>query len=124
MRKLLVAFLVGLVVLTGCSTDADLASKNLSTDADNFKILRRVVFFNGITDKYLLEIDGYCSLDNTDARKLVVTCKVGDGFKKHILGLSDNVSYFMEQMDAANVSTSHYVVIFRPSEIIPTPEVR
>lgn len=124
MRKLIVALLVGLTVLTGCSTDADVASKNLSQDADNFKILRRVVFFNGITDRYLLEIDGYCSVDNSDPRKLAVTCKIGDQFKKHFLGLSDNVSYFVEQTDPTGVSTSHYAVTFKPEAIVPDVTVR
>jgi hypothetical protein len=79
------------------------------------------VFYNGITDKYMLTIEGFCSLGNFDSQKeLTVTCKVGDGqFKKHFLGLSDNVTYVVEQLDAANVSTSHYEVIFQPSTVIP-----
>lgn len=107
--------------LAACSSDADVASENLSKDADNFKIARRIVFFNGITDTYLLEIDGYCSLGNDDpAYRLSVTCKTGpDQYKKHFLGLSDNVSYFVEQIDGANVSTDTYKVIFKPSTIVP-----
>lgn len=110
----------------GCSSDADVASSNLSKDADNFKILRRIVFYNGITNEYILQIEGYCSLGNDDkSGELSVTCKIGpDQFKKHFLGLSDNVTYFVEQIDAANVSTSHYKVIFKPSSIVPDPEVR
>lgn len=108
---------------TACTADSDVASKNLSKDADNFKILRRVVFVNGITDKYLLSIEGYCSIVDADGQ-LEVTCKVGDGFKKHFLGLSDNVTYFIEQMDATGVSTSHYKVIFKPSVIVPDIEGR
>lgn len=113
-------------LLTGCSSAADTASENLSTAADNFEIQRRIVFVNGITDKYLMVIEGRCSLGNFDTdKRLSVTCKMGPNqFKKHFLGLSDNVTYFVEQLDAANVSEWHYRVIFRPETLIPAPEVR
>lgn len=113
-------------LLTGCSQDADIASENLSKAADNFEVSRRVVFFNGITDKYLLEIRGYCSLGNKDtAKKLSVTCKTGDGeYKKHFLGLSDNVSYFVEQTESKKVSKDYYRVTFNPSEIVPAVDLR
>jgi hypothetical protein len=112
--------------LAACSSDADVASRNVSKAADNFEVARRIVFYNGITDKYILEIDGYCSLGNDDpAGELSVTCKTGPGqFKKHFLGLSDNVTYFAEQLDSKNVSTQHYRVIFKPSTVLPDVDVR
>ncbi|AMS01055.1 hypothetical protein SEA_ARCHERNM_61 [Mycobacterium phage ArcherNM] len=116
------ALAVGVV---GCSSDADVASENLSKQADNFEIPRRIVFFNGITDKYLLEIQGYCSIaPDTASQKLDVTCKTGQGMKKHFLGLSDNVSYFVEQVQGANVSTDFYEVNFKPQSILPDIELR
>lgn len=108
--------------LTGCfESDADVASKNLSKAADQFEVPRKIVFFNGITDKYLLTIEGFCSLGNDDpVRELSVTCKTGPGqYKKHFLGLSDNVSYFVEQVDSVGVSTNHYRVIFKPETVVP-----
>lgn len=116
----------GLLVAGGCSSDADIASQNLSTAADNFEIQRRVIFVNGITDKYLLVIEGRCSLGNFDAeRELSVTCKIGEGkFVKHFLGLSDNVTYVVEQTEAANVSEYHYRVVFKPEEILPDIDLR
>ena len=111
--------------LASCSSDADVASENLSKAADNFEVPRRIVFFNGITDKYLLEIQGRCSINaDTAAKKLDVTCKTGDGFKKHFLGLSDNVSYFVEQVEGKNVSTDFYQVNFKPQAIVPDIELR
>jgi hypothetical protein len=111
--------------LTACSA-ADTASHNLSAAADNFEIMRRVVFLNGITDKYLLEIQGLCSLGNSDAAgELTVTCKTGpDEFKKHFLGLSDNVTYFAEQLEGVPVDPFHYRVIFRPETIVPDIDLR
>lgn len=127
----IIAMSVATVALVGgtlaaCDSDADVASYNLSKDADNFKVLRRIVFYNGVTGEYILQVEGYCSLGNDDPQyRLSVTCKVGNGqYKKHFLGLSDNVTYFAEQIEAANVSTQHYKVIFKPSTIIPQPELR
>lgn len=116
---------IGGLALAGCS-DAETASHNLSKDSDNFKVVRKIVFFNGITDKYLLSIEGRCSIykDGED-NQLEVTCKTGeDEYKKHFLGLSDNVTYFVEQVDGKNVSVDHYKVIFKPSVIVPDIEKR
>lgn len=112
-------------MLAGC-TDADIASKNLSTAADNFEITRRIVFYNGISGEYILTIEGLCSLGNNDAPgTLTVTCKTGrSSFKKHFLGLSDNVTFFAEQLDSAAVSAYHYRVTFKPQTILPDIDFR
>lgn len=120
-RTVLSTIAVGSVaLLAGCS-DADVASRNLSQAADQFEIARRVVFYNGITNEYILTIEGLCSLGNADkARELTVTCKTGPkAFKKHFLGLSDNVTFFAEQLEGVDVSTYHYRVIFKPQAILP-----
>lgn len=115
------AAVTAVAALAACVPPADVASRNLSVAADNFEINRRIVFYNGITDTYMLSIEGLCSLGNNDSPgELTVTCKTGPAeFKKHFLGLSDNVTYFVEQLAAADVSTFHYRVMFRPQTIIP-----
>lgn len=122
MKKMIMiaAAAVMMAGLAACSP-ADVASENLSKAADNFEVNRRVVFYNGITDAYILTIEGLCSLGNFDAGgQLTVTCKTGPGtFKKHFLGLSDNVTYFAEQMEPVRASIYHYRVTFNPSTIIP-----
>ena len=127
MRKILAAVLVTLVTLVaaGCTTDADVVSENLSKSADQFEVMRRVVFYNGITDSYMLTIEGLCSLGNdSTAIEVNITCKTGEGeYKKHFLGLSDNVTYFIEQLDSKGVSADHYRVVFKPSVIIPDIDV-
>ena len=103
---------------SGCPTDADIASQNLSKAADMFEINRRIVFYNGITDAYMLQIEGRCSLDLSRSNVVCVTCKTSPTeFKKHYLGLSDNVTYFAEQLGAADVSAYQYRVIFKPLSI-------
>lgn len=112
---------IGLGTLASCDRPADVASYNISRAADNFEIMRRIVFYNGITDTYMLTVEGLCSLGNNDKdREVTITCKTGpDQYKKHTLGLSDNVTYFSEQLEAVDVSTYHYAVVFRPTTIIP-----
>ena len=119
--KLVVAGLLSVGLLAGCSSDADVVSKNISKDSEQFNVLRQIVFFNGITDTYLLEIEGYCSIESdTSDGQLEVTCKTGENeYQKHYLGLSDNVSYFVQQVDSSDVSAYHYRVIFKPETIIP-----
>ena len=120
MRKMLLAFMV-FALLAGCEGDAQIASRNLSKAADMFEINRRVVFYNGITGEYMLSLEGRCSIraDGAD-RQLEVTCMTGpQQYKKHFLGLSDNVTYFAEQLESAGVSTYHYRVIFKPQTILP-----
>ena len=123
MKNLLNVFLVMIIAMTlsACQSDADIASRNLSTAADQFEIERRIVFYNGITDTYMLVVEGRCSLGNNDsARQRTVTCKTGpNSYKRHFLGLSDNVTYFAEQLESANVSGYHYRVIFKPQSIVP-----
>jgi hypothetical protein len=108
------------LLLSACVPDAQMASSNLSKAADMFEIERRIVFYNGITDSYMLTIEGRCSIraDGRD-KQLEVTCKIGpEAFKKHFLGLSDNVTYFVEQLDVADVSVYHHRVVFKPQSLL------
>lgn len=123
--KFVIAGLLAAFALAGC-TDADVASKNLSKAADMFEIDRRIVFYNGISGEYILTVEGRCSLGNFDSvGQLTVTCKTGErAYKKHFLGLSDNVTFFAEQLETADVSTYHYRVVFKPQTIIPDVDFR
>ena len=122
--KIKLFIIVLLSVVAGCENDASVASHNLSKAADNFQIERRIVFYNGVTGEYILQLQGLCAIEN-DGKRVAVTCKTGPtDFKKHFLGLSDNVTYFAEQLREADVSTAHYKVIFKPSTIIPDVDLR
>ena len=120
----LVAVSFMLAAFAGCMDDADVASRNLSKAADNFEINRRIIFYNGITDTYMLTIEGRCSIDD-QRRQLEVVCQVNrNAYKKHFLGLSDNVTYFAEQLETADVSAYHYRVTFKPQTILPDIDFR
>ena len=125
LKLMLLSTMAGLAfIFTGCQDDAKIASQNLSKAADNFEITRRIVFYNGITGEYMLSIEGKCAQEPLDNR-LAVTCKTGNKeYKKHFLGLSDNVTYFSEQIEAANVSVYHYRVTFKPQQILSDIDFR
>lgn len=127
MKRIVTALgIVGVALGLGACTDAQIASQNLSKAADMFEIQRRIVFYNGITDSYMLTIEGNCSIKK-DAQdvQLEVTCKTGPGtYKKHFLGISDNVTYFVEQVESANADIYQYRVVFKPSAIVPNVELK
>lgn len=107
--------------MTGCNDDdADVASENLSKAADNFEIVRRIIFINTVApDKPLLVIEGRCSIKD-EGNQLEVTCKTGkDKFIKNFLGLSPHTTYLAEQVEDANVSVDYYRRSFKPEAIIP-----
>lgn len=128
MKKKIAALAAGIValglLLSGCASAAETTSYNISEAADNFEIDRRIIFVNGITDKYLLVIEGRCSIED-EGNQLEVTCKIGEGdqYVKHFLGLSDNVTYFVEQLETAAVDAWHYRIMFRPETILPNIDV-
>lgn len=127
MKKKIAALAIAAMSVAGlaaCSDDSVIVDENMDRAADNFEVPRRVVFFNGITDKYLLTIEGMCSITD-EGKQLEVICKTGpDAYKKHLLGLSDNVSYFIEQMDSVKADAYHYRVTFRPEQILPEFDLR
>lgn len=120
MKKLFAAALI-VLSLFGCSTDAEVASYNLSKAAEQFQVERRIVFYDAIQGVYLLSIEGRCAIkvDRLDVQ-LEVTCKTAPNeYKKHFLGISDNVTYFAEQLQPSVASLYHYKVIFRPQILVP-----
>lgn len=123
MKKIIglsIAAVTALGVLSACTTEADTANQNLSKAADNFEVPRRIVGINGITDKVLFSVEGFCSITN-DGNKLDVICKVNkDGtVERTTLGLSDNVTYVSTQLGGVKVDLFRPRVIFRPETIVP-----
>lgn len=106
--------------LTGCSHKSDTVSQNLSKDADSYKVFRQIVVYNGITDKNILEVDGWCALGNADdASEVSYTCKTPQGHVKDIIEKSDNTFVFVHQLKPRNVSDTYFKVILRPETIVP-----
>lgn len=127
-HTILTTLLISIMCLfgSGCSQESNTASNNVSIAAHNFEINRRCIFYNGITGEYILTIEGLLSVTESDTqRRLEVIVKTGPNtYKKHYLGLSDNVSYFVEQLESVKADPYHYRVIFRPQTIIPDLELQ
>lgn len=125
MNKTFAFIVLAAALMLGACRDAQIASRNLSVAADQFEIDRRIVFYNGITADYMLVIEGRCSIHDDRSVQLEVTCKLGpEKFTKHFLGLSDNVTYFAEQIRVADVSVYHHRIIFKPQTIVPDIDFR
>lgn len=120
MKKIIVLFIM-VMALCGCSTDAETVTYNIKKDAEQFKIIRRVIFINNITGEYLFQAEGNCSVEtNNGAMRLELTCKTGeDRYKVHYFGLSDNTSYLVEQMEWREADKYRYKIIFKPKSIVP-----
>lgn len=111
-------------LLAGCD-DAYIASQNLSKAADNFEVMRRIVFYNAWTDTYMLTIEGKCSIYDDKTGQLEVVCKTSaTDYTKHFLGISSSVTYFVEQIQGSKVSPYHHRVTFKPQAIKPDIDFR
>ena len=112
------------IALASCKEESDVASFNVSEAAHNFEVNRRAIFYNGITGEYMLTIEGLLSVKENGNRLEVIVKTGKKSYKKHYLGLSDNVTYFVEQLEPVEADPFHYRVIFRPTTIIPDVEVQ
>lgn len=127
-KSLAVAAIAALALLgvTACQDDAGVATKNVIKVVSGHEVNRRIVFYNSITDTYVLTIEGLCSVELVVSNKAFnVICKTGPGrYKRHNLTPSDNVTAFTEQLDRVKANAYHYRVTFKPSVIIPDINIR
>ena len=118
--------LVGVLALglAGCR-DAEMASYNLSKEADQFKVVRKITLINTITDEVLYTVEGNMSVyaDSQD-NQLEITAKVGeDKYEKHFLGLSPTTVYIIEQLEPRETDVYRFQIIVKPSALIPDLEL-
>lgn len=123
MKKKIAALAVAATLMLGMTacggSDAKTVADNISKEADQFNVQRKITGVNGITDKVAFEVTGRCSIEAED-RKLVVTCRHGDNdYRKHYVGLSDNTYWVAQQLDPIDVSRYHTLIVVRPEALIP-----
>ena len=122
--KFIFVTLVIIFLFTGCSLEdeADVASYNISKEADNFNVYRSVKIINNQSDVVMLEFEGWCSItkDNTD-NQLEITYRVGDGeYYKDFIGLNDRTTYVITQLDGKSVDRYHYEWMYHSKgDLIP-----
>lgn len=121
---ILVIMMLAVVTLNGCSweDEADVASYNISKEADNFNVYRKVTVLNNQSDMTMLEFEGWCSIekDNTD-NQLEITYRVGENsYYKDFIGLNDRTTYVITQIDGSNVDKYHYEWLYHSDgDLIP-----
>lgn len=125
MKRIFLAIIAAplMLVLAACQDDAATANRNLTTAADSFEIMRNIVFYNTWTDTEVVSVTGFCSIEDKTT-KLWVTCKDADGVKRHQLGRSANLTYFMTQVESVNVSLYHTRIVWKPQSFIPDIDLR
>lgn len=106
--------------LTGC-TEAERVSYNISLDADNFNQVRQLTVINCIKGEVLFQMTGKMSItaDTTDNQLEVIVEDENGEYKKHFVGLSDNVTYVVEDVTSSDTSKYHYTLNFNPNMWIP-----
>lgn len=121
MKKILAVLFsfVAIAFFAGCESNADVASRNLSTAAENFEVQRLIVGVNAISDKPAFLVEGRCSIEpNPD--QVVVICKHAENdLRKHYLGLADNVYWTSTQLEAMDVSEYRTRIILKPTSVVP-----
>ncbi len=107
------------LALSGC-TEADRVSTNLAQESDNFNVVRKVTVLNAITNDTMFEMTGKMSIKADTADKhLEIVVEDNGKYQKHIIGLSDNVSYIVQDLDVKDVDKYHYSINFNPKMWVP-----
>ena len=117
-KKLFILMLLCLLILSGCN-EADRVSTNVSKEADNFNVTRRVTVINTRSDKILLEIIGTLSIKHSSGDVDIIVETGPNTYKKHFVSLNDWTTYVVEDISGAFVDKYHYEVNFLPEMIIP-----
>lgn len=114
------AFVLCIVVFSGC-TESDKVNVNITQEAENFNIYRRVTVINCIKGDTLFEIEGLMNIEaDKNDNQLEIIVEIEDGkYKKHFIGLSDNVTYTVEDITGSQVDKYHYEINYNPNMWIP-----
>ena len=127
MKKLFAFMLVLVLCLTmfaGCR-EADRVSYNLSQQADNFNVIRRLAVINARSDKPVFELIGNFSIANNGSSELEITVECEKGvYKKHFVYLNQWTIYVVEDVSGAYVDKYHYEVNFLPEMIVPVTGIQ
>lgn len=120
-KSLIAAILLTALCLAGCGTEAQRVSYNISQEADNFNTIRQITVINCIQGDVLFQMTGKMSItaDVSDNQLEVIVEDDNGKYKKHFIGLSDNVTYVVEDITDGDVSKYHYTLNFNPKMWIP-----
>lgn len=114
MLLMLLAAVTCMFAFTGCS-ESSKVSRNVSQEADNFNVTRKLTVINARTDTVLLELTGTFALQNNDDNELEVIIETAKGkYRKDLVYLNDYTMYVVEDVSGADVDKYHYEINFLP----------
>lgn len=117
-KKIMIILIVMTIALGGCR-QAERVSHNISKEADNFNVIRRLTVINARTDKPMFELIGAFSFE-LESNRIIATVETGkDEYKKHSVGLTEWTLWVVEDISGADVDRYKYEVNFLPEMIIP-----
>ena len=119
-KNVIAVIVIAGILLAGC-TEADKVSQNVSQEADNFNVIRRLTVLNARSDKPMFELIGAFSItvDSGD-NQMEVICETGENeYKKHFIALNEWTMYVVEDVSGAEVDKYRYEVNFLPESIVP-----
>lgn len=109
-------------VISGCS-EASRVESNLTKEADNFNVVRQLTVINCLKGDVLFQMTGKMSITaDVDDNQLEIIVENDDGnYTKHFVGLSDNVTYTIEDLNlgANDVEKYRYTLNFNPKMWLP-----
>lgn len=112
--------LMGAIGFAGCTTDADKASENIATAAEQFEVQRTIVGINGISGELIFFAEGRCSFEWPADGRVDVTCRYAENeYRKHVFIMGDQDSVAITQEEPIDVSVYHTRVILKPQNVIP-----
>ena len=115
---LLIVSLVLVMLLCGCQ-EASRVNENITQEAENFNIYRRVTVINCIQGDVLFSVEGRMNIEDDGNQLEIIVEFEGGQYKKHFIGLSDNVTYTVEDISGSEVSKYHYEINFNPKMWLP-----
>lgn len=119
LATLTIAAALSVLALTGCTSDADKASENISTAAEAFEVQRTIIGINGITGATTFVAEGRCSFESS-GRRFDVTCKYAeDEYRKHVFIMGDQDSVTVTQEKPIDVSEYHTRIVIKPQNLLP-----
>jgi len=112
--------LAAVFVVSGCTSDADMADQNIKTAAEQFEVQRTIVGINGITGKTIFYAQGRCSFETVGGGQFDLTCRYGPNeYRKHVFIMGDQDSVSITQEEPIDVSVYKTRVILKPESLLP-----
>ncbi len=119
--KTLAVMVLLALALVGCDTEAQHVSYNISKEADNFNVTRRLTVINTRSDKCILQMTGKMSIEDvTDGIAVIVELDREKGiYQKHYVYLNENTMYTVEDVSGVGVARYAYEIEFMPQTLVP-----